>query len=262
MKPSKENKEKLSIKLQDINYMFPYHYLVDFNTGTYSDFCQFKNSPGGYRYASYLIGILKILKKEVFNSIVDIGCGDGFFIRKLKEQFPRKKILGIDSSKQAISLAKILNQDKYLQFLNIDIIKNEIPNKFDIVTLIEVLEHIPINKVDPFLESISKLLKKDGKLILTVPSKNLPIRNIKRHFQHFNAEHLTKILSEYFEVIHLDHINKKGFLSIIIDNMFTNKLFILNNKKAINSLFQFYMGHCYKAKKEDGLRLLVICRNK
>jgi len=262
MKPSKENKEKLSIELQDKNYLFPYHHLVDFNTNTYSDFCQLKNSPGGYRYASYLIGIIKILEKEVFHSIVDIGCGDGFFIKKLEEKFPRKEILGIDSSKQAISLAKLLSPDNKSQFSDKDIIKDNIPNQYDIATLIEVLEHIPINKVYPFLKSISKLLKKDGKLILTVPSENLPIKNIKRHFQHFNAEHLTKILSEYFEVIHLDHINKKGFLSIIIDNMFTNKLFILNNKKAINSLFQFYMGHCYKAKKEDGLRLLVICRNK
>lgn len=48
--------------------------------------------------------VLEELKTEEFGSAIDIGCGDGFFIGKLFEKFPTKKIVGIDSSARAISL--------------------------------------------------------------------------------------------------------------------------------------------------------------
>lgn len=255
-------KIQLSRQLQEESYKFPYHYTVSFNSENYANFSQCRNNPGGYRYASYLIMVLEELENENFSSIVDIGCGDGFFVGKLFEKFTNKKIVGVDLSNQAISFAKVFNSDKNVEFLNMNIVDEDIGRKFDIATLIEVLEHIPPEGINDFLKSIHTMLNDNGKLILTVPSTNLSIKNIKRHFQHFDDKSLIETLSDYFEVTKIQYINKENFLTKNIANGFTNSFFVLNNDTIKNYLFSFYLKNFLKANKSNGIRLFAVCEKK
>lgn len=56
--------------------------------------------------------IIQALKNIKFNSIVEIGCGAGYNLHKIRENFPKVEIGGIDISKDAIETAKrLLPQD-------------------------------------------------------------------------------------------------------------------------------------------------------
>ena len=121
--------------------------------------------------------------------VLDVGCGDGFFVNYLsKKGF--KNVEGLDYSKQAIKLAKERQINKY--FFVYDLTQNKLPeNKYDIITLIEVLEHIQPYKINIFLKNILGGIKVGGKLIVTVPSTNTKL--INKHFQHFSDKTLRHI---------------------------------------------------------------------
>ena len=122
-------------KLQDEEYDFPYHYVSQFRNG----FSQVFNDTWGINYVSTIEYIIEQLKHEKFNSLIDIGCGDGRLVRELSIEFPNQNIFGIDYSSRAINLARIMNKNcKYFQ----SDITCEVVRKADVITLVEVFEHI------------------------------------------------------------------------------------------------------------------------
>lgn len=252
-----KNKKEISRSLQEKSYNFPYHYLVNFKSEKPYNFSQYKNNPGGYRYVSYLLKVIWELEKIDFSTIVDVGCGDGFFAGKMSNIFPHKKIVGIDISEQAINLAKLLNNNHNVNFAKKNIGLDKMEQSFDVATLIEVLEHIPPQNIDSFLNGLYNVIKKDGILILTVPSTNLPIGNIKRHFQHFTADSLNNILSKYFYLDKIEYINSNNFSSRLIHHIYTNPLFILNNDNLKRRLFNIYIKRCLTSDRNNGLRIFA-----
>lgn len=262
MTESNAGQAKLSRQLQEEIYRFPYHHVVSFDARTYRGFRQCKNSPGGYRYASYVIRVLEELEKEQFSSLIDVGCGDGFLVGMMFERFPGVEIAGVDLSEQAILFAQAFNVGRNVQFLCQDIVADRIDSRYDVATLIEVLEHIPPADVGSFLEAIHAMLNRGGKLIVTVPSVNLSIAQIKRHFQHFDEESLAATLSPHFRVLKIEYLNRDGLVAKILDRVFTNRLFILNSEWLVEALFAHYLNRFLTADRSNGLRLLAVCQQR
>jgi SAM-dependent methyltransferase len=96
--------------------------------------------------------------------LLDIGCGDGFFL----EQLARKgfSCTGIDLSPQAIALCR-----QRVGLLNVAVhclpIESVQVDPFDVAVCGEVLEHIPED--EPFLREIRQRLRPGGALVLSVP---------------------------------------------------------------------------------------------
>ena len=120
--------------------------------------------------------IIPVIKKylEPGMKILDIGCGAG----TLGFYFADKgyDILGIDISEKAISDCK--KSAEYLKLKNAKFQTIDFPNKipkgkFDIVIFTEVIEHLKDDKLA--IKKISNLLKENGLLILSTPSKNAPL---------------------------------------------------------------------------------------
>lgn len=96
------------------------------------------------------------------NKILDIGCGRGDLLLKLKELRKAQNIFGIDIEKFDTKLDK---------FIAGDIDKIELPfsyNYFDVIICADVLEHL----VDPWetLNKIYKYVKPDGIVIISIPN--------------------------------------------------------------------------------------------
>tara|TARA_B100000989_G_scaffold296672_1_gene280415 strand:+ start:740 stop:1474 length:735 start_codon:yes stop_codon:yes gene_type:complete len=96
-------------------------------------------------------------------NILDIGCGGGILCEPLKRL--GADVTGIDTNKFAIEVARSHAQKNRL---SIDYYHSSIEDfntkkKFDLVTCMEVLEHI--KNIDTFIKSIKPILKNDSILV-------------------------------------------------------------------------------------------------
>ena len=116
---------------------------------------------------------LNLVTNEVnkCNKLLNAGCGDGFFDIYLKKK--TEQLHSIDINKGDIEIAKILNPDKNVTYHHGTIEKLPFPdNFFDNILCTEVLEHLKSDQ--KAISELIRVLRKGGKLIVTVPSKNFP----------------------------------------------------------------------------------------
>jgi 2-polyprenyl-3-methyl-5-hydroxy-6-metoxy-1,4-benzoquinol methylase len=189
-----------------------------------------------------------------------MGCGDGRFLFGLEKRIKNKDLLGVDTSQVAIDIAKAMSPMVSYKCFDICSVTQPL-EKFDIATLIEVLEHIPIKEVDNFVMSIANYLKPSGKLILTVPHTNKPVTS--KHYQHFDSKSLQKCLSPFFEIETMEFFEKKSrIFNRIINPILRNNLFILNNKFLLNTIFKYYRKYLLTCNEDKCGRILFIARKK
>ncbi len=244
--------------IQEVEYSFPYHHIPHIDKNGFS---QIRHLPWGYEYMAYLYFVIDLLKKIDFKNLLDVGCGDGKFLSELNRNFPQKTFTGIDTSERAVRLAQVIvNNNVNFLIDDISLAKTTL-GKYDVVTTIEVFEHIhPTKHAQNFIKSIWNHLNDNGIFILTVPSVNAPL--IKKHYRHFNAELLKKELGPYFEIEKIYYINKRSAASSILKKFFGNRYFLLNHKKTLNTLFNFYKTHFLKADEKSCGRICVVARKK
>jgi len=240
---------------QERLYEYPYHYIPVWDGRSFS---QCKTLYWGYEYLSYLHFVLERLMDIRFESLLDVGCGDGRLLFELNQRVPRKRLVGIDISERSIGLASLMAPD--VEWVCGDITDPQVlPEGFDIVTLVETLEHIHPDAIRSFVMSLASHTKDGGILLLTVPSKNVPLN--KKHFQHFDIETLSDLITPYFSVENFYYLNKKSiFIQEIYVRMLQNRLFVLNEKHLLNFLFSLYRRFFLLARKENCRRIAAVCR--
>lgn len=95
--------------------------------------------------------------------VLDIGCSDGAIFSHI----PHLKYgVGIDP-KLKVKIVK--SNYTLLPGHFSEALKKEQYQQFDAITLLAVIEHIPINQLKKISGIIHKFLKKNGKVIITVP---------------------------------------------------------------------------------------------
>ena len=117
--------------------------------------------------------ILETLNKKNLNNtkILDIGCGGGLVSEGLSKI--GATITGIDFIKENINVAKMhakKNNLKINYFVK-DFEKEKITSKYDVIIILEVLEHL--NNWEKFVKKIKLSLKKNGTLIISTINRNL-----------------------------------------------------------------------------------------
>lgn len=110
----------------------------------------------------------KELKKLEIKSVLDIGCGEGFILNKLKEEGIGKSWEGIDYSKEAIEIGKKTHPNLSLKQGSIYDSKFK-DNSFDLVVCTEVLEHLKEPK-----KALKEVIRISNKyVLLSVPNEPL-----------------------------------------------------------------------------------------
>ena len=91
---------------------------------------------------------------------LDIGCGNGWVVRKMSEKSSCIKAIGIDKSKMMIKNAKSKISSKKENYFVTELESWNTKEKFDIIFSMESLYYsVPM---EPALEKVFKLLKKGG----------------------------------------------------------------------------------------------------
>ncbi len=144
------------------------------------------------------------------SDVLDIGCATGLIGQSLKK-YKNCNIDGIEYDKKAYEIAK--NRNIYRNIHNMSIldrekVKENIKNKYDYIILADVLEHL----VEPWeaLYNIYDLLKKDGKIIISLPNiANIDIIRCLINDE-FNYQYLGLL-----DTTHLRFFTKSSFIDMI-----------------------------------------------
>ena len=117
--------------------------------------------------------ILETLNKKNLNNttVLDIGCGGGLVSEGLSKI--GATVTGIDFIKENIKVAKMHAKKNNLEidYFVKDFEKEKITSKYDVIIILEVLEHL--NNWEEFIKKIKLSLNKNGTLIISTINRNL-----------------------------------------------------------------------------------------
>lgn len=157
------------------------------------------------RLSSEFISLHGLWPEKKDDTIFDVGCGMGRFLLAYREN-GYKNISGVDIDSYQIAVAK----KEKLEVKKMEAIKffKKNKKKFDLITMIDCLEHIDKDKQIKLLRNINKSLSEDGKLVIRVPNALSPSFGYMRYidFTHKNSytkESLNYILknSDFSKII-------------------------------------------------------------
>ena len=155
-------------------------------------------------YQAILEAVSDLLaSSETSTTVLDIGCGEGFYSRKLQERHPDKTFYAFDISKDSVQIAAKSEPNWAVNWFVGDLARLPIKDaSMDI--LLDIFS--PANYGE-----FRRVLSKDGILIKVIPTKN-HLREIRQKVQ--------------------DQLTNKDYSNQDIKNHFQNNFTILSSKTA------------------------------
>lgn len=185
--------------------------------------------------------------------LLDVGCGNGDFLRYISAKNPKMELFGID-----------LVENKYpgIVFTNGDFLKEKIRDKFNIITSLAVAEHVD----DPhlYVQKINDVLDDNGILFITTVNNHSLLHRIVRlsdklglhtafdriyshhHLQHYSNRSLEKLMRmNGFDIIQKQNHNypmeavdipKGNPLAEKINKLFVRMIFLVSDPLGIGML--------------------------
>ncbi|HAW51682.1 MAG TPA: hypothetical protein DCX54_05040 [Flavobacteriales bacterium] len=174
------------------------------------------------------------------NRILDIGCGMGFFLEVAQEL--NWKTYGTEYTETAVENCRQKDITMFKGDLS-EINFGELT--FDVITCIEVIEHI--QDLHSFISGIKKILRPGGLLYLTTPN----IRSLN-----------SRMLKEDWNVLcypeHLSYFSKKSLNKLLESNSF-EKLFLVSDgvspERLLTSIKRKTVDHSTSENKDEKLRI-------
>lgn len=126
----------------------------------YGSFLASDKGYNGFRNRLRLEKFTKVIKPQMKDKTLEIGCNDGLLLNHLKRFSPN--IVGVDINEQQVQKA----QSKSIKLMSATSLK--FPDcSFDKVCAFEVIEHIP--EIKRVFEEAYRVLKPEGKLVISFP---------------------------------------------------------------------------------------------
>jgi ubiquinone/menaquinone biosynthesis C-methylase UbiE len=116
----------------------------------------------------HMMKYMKFLRKGSSLKMLDVGCGEGYYVRDAIEE--GIDAYGIDISTHALenALAEVKDRITFGSLAEIPFADEE----FDVITALDVIEHIHPKDTLNAVAEIRRVLKPDGIVIITTPSSN------------------------------------------------------------------------------------------
>lgn len=115
------------------------------------------------------------------SNVLELGCGIGTVTFMLSKKVTNGKIESVDLSPKSIEFAQ-----KKLQQSNINLNVGDVVNyepklrNLDIITLFDVIEHIPLERHSALFKNISKYMGSEAQLLINIPNPD-HIEYMRKH---------------------------------------------------------------------------------
>ena len=119
------------------------------------------------------VGFIKERSTLEGKKVLDVGCGGGILAQALGEL--GAEVTGIDASEKTIGVAKshselIKSDVKFFQQTIEEFVSSNPEAKFDVITCLEMLEHVP--SPGDIINSCSKILNDNGDIFFSTINRN------------------------------------------------------------------------------------------
>ena len=158
---------------------------------------------------------------------LDLGCGDGKYFQYLVALgLSSHNIHGVEVSQLRVDRCRALGWDRAVFVANGEPLPYA-DDFFDVVNMMEVIEHVPAERIAGVLEEVRRVLRPSGRLIVSTP--NYPIkrfydifdavvhgkwarlRDDPTHVAFYNHDRLARVLGGFFARVE-ERCFKSGFL--------------------------------------------------
>jgi cyclopropane fatty-acyl-phospholipid synthase-like methyltransferase len=230
-------------------------------TEMYNDSRYSEKNPGWHAHDAPFKAkrILELLEKHkiTLGSVCEVGCGSGDILLYLSTKLPEStSFVGVDISSEAISLAK-QKENSRLQFRQQDITQENDQKFFDLLLVIDVIEH-----VENYFKFLRDLASKSHYTIFHIPL-DMSMWTLFRETMLIESKERVGHIHVFTEDFIKSVLNDCGFK--IIDQLYTEPLFEIMSwkQKLTNSvrkvLFKINKRLC--SKTMGGLSILLLAEN-
>lgn len=185
-------------------------------------------------------------------SILDIGCGQGFPMKMIKNRMKVKKSVGVDLFRPYIEIGKKIKIHD--QYIISDVRKLKFANRsFDVVLALQILEHLSKEDAWKLLDKIEKIAKKQ--IIISTPIGRMyhpPVDNnkLQLHKSAFYPEEFEKRGYKIIKFGRRELLGENGLVHKINNDLFRKVIYSFNYLLNIFLyLFQPFSNYYFVAYK-------------
>lgn len=180
------------------------------------------------RFAKERVDLINKYVNKKFEdlSILDVGCGTGWFLEAAKLE--GAECFGLELGKD---LAKFTSNRLDIKVWDCDLLELEVEQKFDVITMFDLIEHI--EKPVELISKAKEFLEKDGFILIFTPQfDSVAIQTLKEysnlvmpaeHLSYFTYETMLKLAEltdmemSYYQTKGIDLGDLKGYADYVGD---------------------------------------------
>ena len=134
-------------------------------------------------------------------SVLEVGCGDGFGAPIVAQAVDKLHCIDWEE-RNTTGNRRRLSMIKNITFETVDISVNSLPDKYDGIFNIDVIEHLEPEYEKPFVENMVQCLNQQGIMIIGTPnetaSEHATFRSDHQHINLKTADSLKSLMDNYF----------------------------------------------------------------
>lgn len=139
--------------------------------GYYDDFVTRQTAVGVNERHHAVLSWLQRFGMSSCDNVLELGCGVGTATELIAEAVPQGSVLGVDLSPKSIEAAQArLEAFSNVRLLAADLLKVEIPGRYDVVVLADVIEHVPLNDHAILFQRVASWVAPEGFVLLHYPN--------------------------------------------------------------------------------------------
>lgn len=163
--------------------------------------------------AKFEATLAELLTMSAPTSLLDVGCGEGVLIHEWAQQIAPGRVVGLDLEEASIQAGWAQRQADNLEYRIMDVADKGLPfadSEFDLVTAVEVLEHVPDAE-----HTVAEMARVASRwLLVSVPREPLwrglnlargaylmQLGNTPGHVNHWSKKSFVAMLAQHGEVV-------------------------------------------------------------